>query len=193
MNFKDYGFLTLLFIFSCFITSNHFLILNEETIVAICFISFIIFSFQYFGQSIQDSLDERNIAIKNEFIDALKLEHQYCQQIIYEHKEPIQKTGNFIQIAKTLLIVKILWYDHFRKNTLSLFFKQSLNILMDYKLNKRLKDLTFSKKIFEEKWLHLMATEFEASVLAEFQKANNKKFQEVLLTQCISAVKKEFK
>jgi len=57
--------------------------------------------------------------------------------------------------------------------------------------SNRLNQLTLSKKIFEEKWLDLMAAEFEASVLSEFQTANSDQFQEVLFKQSITAVQKE--
>ena len=193
MNFKfnDFHFLLLVFLFFSLITSNHFLILNEETIVAICFISFILFSFRFFGQSIQDSLDERNTAIKEEFRQALMLEQKYCQQVMYEHEQPIKKTGTFILIAKTLLGTKLLWYRHFRQQYLSTFFQQTLRSLVDTKLNYRVNQFTLSKKVFQEKWLDLMAGEFEASVLSEFQTANNDNFQEVLFNQSISAVQKE--
>jgi hypothetical protein len=203
MNFKfnvtpqplvgDFRFLLLVFLFFSLITSNHFLILNEETIVAICFISFIFFSFRFFGQSIQDSLDERNTAIKTEFCQALHLEQKYCQQIMYEHEQPIKKTGTFILIAKTLLATKLLWYRHFRQQYLSTFFEQTLRSLIDNKLNNRVNQIYLSKKIFQEKWLDLMAAEFEASVLSEFQTTNNnnEQFQEILFNQSISAVQKE--
>nr|YP_010470427.1 ATP synthase F0 subunit b [Tetraselmis marina]UVF37915.1 ATP synthase F0 subunit b [Tetraselmis marina] len=192
-NFKwnDFHFLVLLFLFFSLITSNHFLIFNEETVVAICFISFIAFSFQFFGQSVQESLDERNIAIKTELNQALVLEQKYCQEIMYEHKAPIKKMGAFILMAKHILSAKLQWYRHFRQQSLTTFFEQSLKKLVDTKLNFRVRQMNLSKKVFEEKWLHLMASEFEASVLSEFQTTNNEKFQEVLFAQSIAAVQKE--
>ena len=193
MNFKlnDFHFIILVFLFFSLITSNHFLILNEETVVAVCFISFILFSFQYFGQSIQDSLDERHNGIKSEFHQALLLEQKYCHQVMYEHEQPIKKTGAFILIAKTLLASKILWYRHFRQQYLSSFFEQTLRSLVETKLHGRINQIALSKKIFQERWLDLMATEFETSVLSEFQTANSEQFQEVLLNQSITAVQKE--
>jgi len=190
MNLKLKGFL-FVFLFFSFITSNHFFILNEETVVAICFVSFILFSLQYFGQSIQESLDERHNAIKGEFRQALLLEQKYCQQVMYEHEQPIRKTGAYIMIAKVLLATKLLWYRHFRQQSISTFFEQTLRTLIETRLSNRLNQLTLSKKIFEEKWLDLMAAEFEASVLSEFQTANSDQFQEVLFKQSITAVQKE--
>lgn len=193
MNFKlnDFHFPILVFLFFSLITSNHFLILNEETVVAICFVSFILFSFQYFGQSIQESLDERHNAIKAEFRQALLLEQKYCQQVMYEHEQPIKKTGAYIMIAKALLATRLLWYRHFRQQSISTFFEQTLRTLIETKLSNRVNQLTLSKKIFEEKWLDLMAAEFEASVLSEFQTTNSDQFQEVLFKQSITAVQKE--
>lgn len=193
MNLKlnDFHFFILVFLFFSLITSNHFLILNEETVVAFCFISFITFSFQYFGTSIQESLDERHNAIKAEFLQALLLEQKYCTHVMYEHEQPINKTGAFVLITKTLLSCKLLWYRHFRQQYLSCFFEQTLRSLVDTKLKTKVNELALSKKIFQEKWLDLMAGEFEASVLSEFQTANSEQFQEVLFSQSIAAVQKE--
>jgi hypothetical protein len=112
---------------------------------------------------------------------------------MYEHEQPIKKTGTFILIAKTLLATKLLWYRHFRQQYLSTFFEQTLRSLIDNKLNNRVNQIYLSKKIFQEKWLDLMAAEFEASVLSEFQTTNNnnEQFQEILFNQSISAVQKE--
>ena len=193
MNFKfnDFRLFIFIFLFFSLITSNHFLILNEETVVAVCFISFILFSFQYFGNSIQESLDERHIAIQTEFRQALLLEQKYCQQVMFEYEQPIKKTGAFIVMAKTILASKLLWYRHFRQQYLGTFFEQTIRNLIDGKLKNRLEQLSFSKKMFEEKWLDLMASEFEASVLSEFQTANSDQFQEILFNQSITAVQKE--
>jgi len=193
MNFKfnDFRLFIFIFLFFSLITSNHFLILNEETVVAVCFISFILFSFQYFGNSIQESLDERHIAIQTEFRQALLLEQKYCQQVMFEYEQPIKKTGAFIVVAKTILASKLLWYRHFRQQYLGTFFEQTIRNLIDNKLKNRLEQLSFSKKMFEEKWLDLMASEFEASVLSEFQTANSDQFQEILFNQSIIAVQKE--
>lgn len=194
MNFQlnDIRFFIFIFLFFSLITSNHFLILNEETVVAVCFISFILFSFQYFGQSIQESLDERHTAIQTEFRQALLLEQKYCQQVMFEYEQPIKKTGAFIIVAKTILASKLLWYRQFRQQYLGIFFEQTVRNLIDGKLKNRLEQLSISKKMFEEKWLDLMAAEFEASVLSEFQTAGSNEFQEVLFSQSIAAVQKEF-
>lgn len=192
MLYKDFRFFILIFLFFSLITSNHFLILNEETVVAVCFISFILFSFQYFGQSIQESLDERHICIQNEFRQALLLEQKYCEQVMFEYEQPIKKTGAFIVVAKTILASKLLWYRHFREQHLGTFFEQTIRNLIESKFKNRFEQLSLSKKMFEEKWLNLMASEFEESVLSEFQTANSEQFQEVLFSQSINAVQAHY-
>lgn len=190
IKFTDFHFIVLLFLFFSLVTSNHFLIFNEETVVAICFVSFIAFSFQFFGKSVAESMDERSVAIKSEFHQALLLEKQYCNQVMYEHEQPIKKTGAFILMAKTLLNAKLLWYRHFRQQYLSTFFEQTLRSLVDSKLQFRVQQINLSKKVFQEKWVNLMASEFKTSLLSDLNKArNNQAFQDVLITQSISAIK----
>lgn len=193
LKFNDYYAFIFIFLFFSLITSNHFLIFNEETVVAICFISFIIFSFKFFGQSIQESLDERSEAIKNEFYQALVLEQKYCEKAIYQYEKPKVLVKNFVNLSKLLLQVKLLWYKKFLDQSLATFFEDNLRALVDTKLNERVAQISYSKKTFQEKWLQVIATEFENSVLSEFEKANNEGFQDVLFNQSIIAVENEFK
>jgi hypothetical protein len=191
--FNDYYAFIFIFLFFSLITSNHFLIFNEETVVAICFISFILFSFKFFGQSVQESLDERSKVIKNEFYQALLLEQKYCEKAIYQFDKPKIFIKNFIILSKLLLQVKLFWYKKFLDQSLATFFEENLRVLVDTKLNERITQINYSKKTFEEKWLDFIANEFENSVLSEFQKSNNEGFQEILFNQSIIAVENEFK
>nr|QGP70618.1 ATP synthase F0 subunit beta [Tetraselmis sp. CCMP 881] len=193
LKFNDYYAFIFIFLFFSLITSNHFLIFNEETVVAICFISFIIFSFKFFGQSLKESLDERSEAIKNEFYQALVLEQKYCQKAIYQYEKPKVLVQNFVNLSKLLLQAKLLWYKKFLDQSLATFFEDSVRSLVDAKLNERVVQISYSKKTFQEKWLQVIANEFENSVLSEFEKANNEGFQDVLFNQSIIAVENEFK
>jgi len=191
--FKDYYAFIFIFLFFSLITSNHFLIFNEETVVAICFISFILFSFKFFGQSIQELLDERSETIKNEFNHALLLEQRYCEKAIHQFDKPKILVKNFILLSQFLLQVKLFWYKKVLDQSLATFFEENLNLVVDTKLNERLIQMNYSKKIFQQKWLELIAYEFENLVFSEFQKPNIEGFQDILLNQSIIAVESEFK
>jgi lipase chaperone LimK len=52
-----------------------------------------------------------------------------------------------------------------------------LRVLVDAQLNKRITQINYSKKTFQEKWLDFIANELENSARSEFLKSNNKGFQ----------------
>lgn len=159
--FHDFHFFILSVLFLSFVTSNHFLILNEETVVAICFIAFIVFSFRFIGKP--EALDERCSSIKDEFHQALTLEKKYCEQVMLELEN--NKTGAFISMAKSLVAGKLAWYKISRHAYINM--ETTLKSLIGAKLDNRIFDLLITKNMFEQKWLDLVATEFEASCTFE--------------------------
>lgn len=64
------------FLAFCVLSSKNIIIFNEEILVCCTFFLFILFVFRYFGNTIQESLDERSHLIKTELQDfcTLKIE-----------------------------------------------------------------------------------------------------------------------
>lgn len=60
--------------------SNNILILNEETVVALCFISFIAFSFSSVASALSEAVAERNQNIAKEILSELQNVKQHYVQ-----------------------------------------------------------------------------------------------------------------
>jgi hypothetical protein len=60
--------------------SNNILILNEETVVALCFISFIVFSFSSVASALSEAVAERNQNIAKEILSELQNVKQHYVQ-----------------------------------------------------------------------------------------------------------------
>ena len=71
-NQKVKTFLALFLIF-CVFSSKGIIIYNEETLVALSFCAFVFFCLHYFGSTVQESLNERGLAIKTELQNFLLL------------------------------------------------------------------------------------------------------------------------
>mmetsp|Transcript_9406 Transcript_9406/g.28303 ORF Transcript_9406/g.28303 Transcript_9406/m.28303 type:complete len:125 (-) Transcript_9406:2-376(-) len=74
------------FLAFCVISSKHIIIYNEEILVALSFLFFVVFVSGYFGDTIKDSLDEITINIQSELENFLSVKTQclYTLQAIHE-------------------------------------------------------------------------------------------------------------
>lgn len=82
--FRPYLFAFLAF---CVLSSKHIIIYNEELLVAITFMAFVIFVFQYFGATVKESLDERKFEIKSELERFFLLKKDSLAELATEHKK----------------------------------------------------------------------------------------------------------
>lgn len=71
----------------CVLSSKHIIIYNEEILVALTFFAFIYFVYSYFGQTIQESLDERSQSIQHELESFFMLKKVALEEVIEEHKK----------------------------------------------------------------------------------------------------------
>ena len=71
----------------CVLSSKHIIIYNEEILVALTFYAFIYFVYSYFGQTIQESLDERSQSIQQELESFFMLKKAALEEVIEEHKK----------------------------------------------------------------------------------------------------------
>ena len=82
--FRPYLFAFLAF---CVLSSKHIIIYNEELLVAITFLAFVVFIFQYFGATVKESLDERRFEIKSELERFFLLKKESLTELAIEHKK----------------------------------------------------------------------------------------------------------
>ena len=168
---------------------NSFAILNEETVIALCFLSFMKFTFHFFGSSIQDSLDERRVTLKEEFRQALIKEREFCQQSIYETEMPLSKMKALLTLAAPLIEAKLSWYQEAARQTLPLVLQKNLKDQVELRFVQSLAQLDSSRAGLEEQVSQFMATQLKTAVHAQFQK-NLKQFQNKFIAQAIVSLKR---
>ena len=70
------------FLAFCVLSSKHIIIYNEEILVAITFFAFVYFVYRYFGQTIQESLDERSQGIRQELESFFVLKKTALEEVV---------------------------------------------------------------------------------------------------------------
>lgn len=85
--FREIRFYLFFFLFFIVASSKGIIIYNEETLVALSFITFVIFCFNYFGHLIRDSLDERSSLIRASLENFHRLKEQSLQESLLQHKQ----------------------------------------------------------------------------------------------------------
>ena len=84
---KVYFFLFLLF---CVTSSKGIIIYNEETLVALSFLLFVVFCLSYFGDTVKESLDERSDLIKFQLENFHRLKEDTLEELVSLHKRSLQ-------------------------------------------------------------------------------------------------------
>jgi hypothetical protein len=160
-NQKVKTFLALFLIF-CVFSSKGIIIYNEETLVALSFCAFVFFCLHYFGSTVQESLNERGLAIKTELQNFLLLKEDSLQELSREHKK----------IAKLQSILSRL--GSFTFNELSKCSSsggRTINNVFAQQVQQKIGYLESSKGIFEQQLQNLIATNIKGAVLLKIDRA----------------------
>lgn len=160
-NQKVKTFLALFLIF-CVFSSKGIIIYNEETLVALSFCAFVLFCLHYFGNTVQESLNERGVAIKMELQNFLLLKEDSLQELSQEHR----------RIAKLQNILSDL--DSFTCNELtkcSMSGGRTINNVFAQQVQQKIGYLELSKSAFEQQLQNLIATNIKGAVLLKIDRA----------------------
>jgi len=87
------------FLAFCVLSSKHIIIYNEEILVALTFFAFVYFVYRYFGQTIQESLDERSQGIQQELESFSVLKKTALEELLQEHKKVGSLSGALQSLA----------------------------------------------------------------------------------------------
>lgn len=82
------------FLAFCVLSSKHIILYNEELLVAVSFLAFVLFSLYYFGNTVRESLDERRDGIKSELERFSLLKRESLEELSEQHgKVSLLKRG----------------------------------------------------------------------------------------------------
>ena len=68
-------------------SSKGIIIYNEETLVALSFLTFVMFCFSYFGNLVKEALDERTDLIRFSLENFHRLKEEALQELLFQHKQ----------------------------------------------------------------------------------------------------------
>jgi hypothetical protein len=157
-----------LFLAFCVLSSKNILIYNEETLVALSFFCFIFFVFQYFGATIKDSLNERSQIIQHELQNFINLKESSFNELLKEH----QKVSGLVNAMKTLDI-----FTNRELKTLNVHGEKALINMFIHQMQHKLKTLSFSKLMLQQKLQFLLSENVLSNVLVAFQQSKTEKIK----------------
>ncbi|BDA51690.1 probable ATP synthase protein MI25 at N-terminal half (mitochondrion) [Coccomyxa sp. Obi] len=149
------------FLAFCVLSSKHIIIYNEELLVAISFLAFVVFTFNYFGDTVKESLDERRIGVKSELERFFLLKKESLKELALEHEK-------VSSLRKGLVSLKT-----FTRGEAEAGAKRSIESLketLSQQIRQRLAQLSFSNLPLQTKWQNRVAYSQLGMVLANLEK-----------------------
>jgi F0F1-type ATP synthase membrane subunit b/b' len=160
-NQKVKTFLALFLIF-CVFSSKGIIIYNEETLVALSFCAFVLFCLHYFGNTVQESLNERGLVIKTEQQNFLLLKEDSLQELSQEHKR-IAKLQSILSNLGSSTCSELTRCSSSGGLTINNVFAQQIQQKIGY--------LESSKSVLQQQLQKLIATNIKGAVLLKIDRA----------------------
>lgn len=157
------------------LSSKHIFIYNEETLVLICFIAFLITCQKMAGESIQQSLDERSQLIAQELQNFYTLKEQLILELIEEHQKQLS-THLFIKKIGNFSLNEIKHISSQKRKALESLLKEQI----ENKLNTLGTFTNVSNQLQEG-----FSKSFRGAVLEDFYKSK-KQYQSLLVKQSVT-------
>ena len=142
------------------LSSKHIIIYNEETLVLLSFIAFVLFSYSMAGTTVENSLNERSQSIATELQNFLNLR----EQLIQEHKK---------QLSVNLLMSHLGQFSHTEISHIAQQREGALQSVFLSQIEHKLKNLLSLSPSgpLAQKLQIAIAAGLRASVLEEFQRS----------------------
>jgi hypothetical protein len=116
----------------------------------------------YFGNTVQESLNERGLAIKTELQNFLLLKEDSLQELSQEHKR-VAKLQNLLSNLGFFTCNELTKYSSFGDRTITNVFAQQIQQKVGY--------LELSKNVLEQQLQNLIATSIKGAVLLKIDRA----------------------
>ena len=156
--FRPYLFAFLTF---CVLSSKHIIIYNEELLVAITFMAFVIFVFQYFGATVKESLDERKFEIKSELERFFLLKKDSLAELATEHKKVFLLKKALVTLRK---------FAQEEATEAASRGKDALKKTFAHQITEKLIPLSLPEVSLQSKWQERLASSQLGLILANLEK-----------------------
>ena len=161
------------------LSSKHIIIYNEETLVVISFIAFVIFSYRMLNESIENSFNERSDAIFNELQNSIILKENLLCELLEEHKKQLH-LNKFLKHVREFSFKELSAISGDRQKALQFIFAQQIQ--------QKLKTLASSQNATQENLQYALQKGFRGSVLEEFN-FSKKTLKPRLIQQALDQLK----
>ncbi len=153
------------FLAFCVVSSKHIIIYNEEILVALSFLFFVIFVSYYFGNNIKESLDERSSAIQSELQNFLTLKKDCLNELLKEYK----KASLSKQILQNLTNFTKLQLKNKSKNS-----EKALKTIFSQQTSHKLRSLSYANFNLKSKLQQIISDQLLTAVLVKSKKLKTK-------------------
>jgi len=166
------------FLAFCVLSSKHIIIYNEEILVALTFFAFAYFVYRYFGQTIQESLDERSQGIQQELESFSVLKKTALEELLQEHKKVGSLSGALQSLAA---------FSASQVQNACVTGNKTLQSVIAQDMSKKLSTLAQASGPLQMEWQSRMAQSQVARVLLKLQKSKQgSSWNRALLRQALT-------
>jgi F0F1-type ATP synthase membrane subunit b/b' len=162
------------------LSSKHLIIYNEETLVLISFIGFVLFSTHMMGESVKNSLNERSLGISQELENSLQVKNQFFHELFHEHQKQFS-LKNLFQKFHHSASREIFTMNSQREKSLQSFLSQEIL--------QKLQSILTSHQNFQEKLQKSFSLGFRPSIFQGFL-TKKKTMKSTLLLQALRHLKR---
>lgn len=170
------------FLVFCVVSSKHIVIYNEEILVALSFLFFVIFVSYYFGNNIKQSLDERSSAIQSELQNFLALKKDCLNELFKEYKKA--------SLAKQIL-QSVTNFTKLQLETKSKNSEKALKTIFSQQITQKLRSLSYANLNLTSKLQQIISNQLLTAVLVKSKKLKVKNNTQNKLTFNFSFLKQQ--
>jgi len=157
-------------------TSKNILIFNEETLVALSFSGFVIFSYVNLQESIGEMFQARSDAIQAELQNYLTLKEEFLQELVAEHAK---------QEALHQLLQELRVFSCHELTRIGQVREDAFSGVCRTQVHQKLRTLQSIKLGFQDKIQRMFGQGLRNAVLDKFQRSKNT-LQPALLQQALT-------
>lgn len=168
-----------IFVFLAFsvISSKHIIIYNEEILVSLSFLFFVIFVSFYFGDTIKESLDERKKLIESELQNFLNLKKESYKTLFNIHEKAFLSYN---------IITNLIDFTTLKVKTKKAGSLTALRNIFKQEINTKLKNLSYSNFNLKSKLMKFFSDILLTAVLMKNQNSVSRQIKKTRAFTLIS-------